>query len=229
MNRSLLLLLVLSLLIASACAAEVNLLDETKLKDTSLLSREPCAPPCWNGIVPGETSYRDAKIIIEDAEGLQNIQESEAEEGQTIRALGFSEGDAAMCCQVSAQDGETIDTILLQLAPQMTLGPVLNAYGEPSYLIGGEQSAEQAYMALLWEEVPMVVFVFIAGAAEGRLGDGSEVINVMYMAAPEMQAVLDCSQFYAWEGYGSYADYIDEEYDYKGQFIGQEQCQQEGQ
>lgn len=67
MDRRLLLLFVAPIFIVlAACAPTINLLDENNLKDTSLLSGEPCEAPCWNGIVPGETSFRDAKIIVED-------------------------------------------------------------------------------------------------------------------------------------------------------------------
>lgn len=223
MNRSLLCLFaVFMAVVFAACAPTANLLDSSRLDDTSLLSGEPCQAPCWNGIVPGETSYRDAKILIEDDERFDNIQESETQEDSSLRAFSFSVGEA-QCCQIMSRDGDVIDSMFLQLAPVMALGPALEQHGEPDFLLGGEVSEEQAYMALIWNDVPMVIFVFVAGAAEGELSADSEIINLMYMSESEIQPVMDCAELYVWEGYQAYADYVDEDYDFVGPDAGNEE------
>lgn len=217
MNRSLLCLFAVLMAVAlAACASAPNLLDDSRLDDISLLSGEPCEAPCWNGIVPGETGYRDAKILIEDDERFDNIQESEPQEDSSLRAFSFSVGEV-QCCQIMSRDGEMIDSMFLQLAPVMALGPALDQHGDPDFLLGGEVSEDQAYMALIWNDVPMVVFVFVAGAAEGALSADSEIINLMYMSESEIQPVMDCAKLYLWEGYQPYADYVDEDYDFVGQ------------
>ena len=224
MNRSVFILFAASmLLVFAACAPAVNLLDETnKLNDTSLLSGEPCEAPCWNGIVPGETSYRDAKILIEDDPRFQNIEEAEPEENSSVRVFDFSSGEAQSCCRVVSRDGEVVDSLFLQLVPVMTLDAVLEQHGEPNYLLGNETSEDQAYMVLIWTDVPMVVFAFVAGAAEGELSATSEILISMYMAEAEMQLLTDCLSSYVWEGYQSFADYVDEDYDFVGQDVGNE-------
>lgn len=223
MNRSLLCLFaVLMAVVFAACAPTANLLDSSRLDDTSLLSGEPCQAPCWNGIVPGETGYRDAKILIEDDERFDNIQESETQEDSDLRAFSFSVGEV-QCCQIMSRDGDVIDSMFLQLAPVMALGPALEQHGEPDFLLGGEVSEEQAYMALIWNDVPMVLFVFVAGAAEGELSADSEIINLMYMSESEIQPVMDCAELYVWEGYQAYADYVDEDYDFVGPDAGNEE------
>ena len=226
MNRILLCLFTVSIAVVfAACAPAANLLDETRLNDTSLLSGEPCAAPCWNGIVPGETSYRDARILIEDDERFGNIEEAEPQEDSSLRVFLFAPNEAQQCCQVMSRDGEVVDSMMLLLAPTMTLGPVLEQYGEPEYLFGGESSEDQAYMALVWTDVPMVVYIFVAGAAEGELSAASEVFILMYMTEPEMQSLTNCLRSYVWEGYQSYADYADGDYDFVGQDVGiEEKC-----
>lgn len=218
MNRILLCLLAaVAVFVAVACAPTVNLLDETKLHDTSLLSGEPCSAPCWNGIVPGETSYRDAKILIEDDGRFSNVEEMESEEGSPARGFRFSPSESQACCQIVAREGEVVDSMLLQLAPRMTLGPALDQYGEPKYLLGAESSGDQASVALIWPDVPMVVFAFVAGAAEGELSAASEIFMLMYMAEPEMRSLVDANRLYVWEGYQSYAAYMDGDYDFVGE------------
>ncbi len=206
----------------AACAPPANLLDETQLNDISFLSGEPCAAPCWNNIIPGETSYRDAKILIEDDGRFGNIDEPEPEEGSSIRGFRFSASEAQVCCEIISMDGEVVSRLVLQLAPVMILGEGLEQYGDPDYLLGSQVSEDQAYMALIWTDVPMVVFVFVAGAAEGELSPTSEIISLMYMLESDMQSVIDCASLYVWEGYLSYADYIDEDYDFVGPDVGNE-------
>lgn len=218
MNRALLLVLVCSMaLIAVACAPEVRLLDDTKLKDLSLISGEPCEAPCWNGIVPGETSYVDAKTMIEDDWRYQNIEEAEQQEGNPARIFGFSPEEGQVCCQVFSRDGQTVTSLLLQVAPQMTLGPVMDRHGEPSYVGGDSPAADQAYMALVYENVPMVVYAFVAGAESGALSVSSEIIGLMVMAHTEMDTLLSCSSLDEWSGFQSFSSYVDENYDYIGE------------
>src|SRR5215203_1773334 len=66
MKRLLLLAVLLGCLCLAACTSAPKLLDEAYLKDTSLLNDTPCAAPCWLGIIPGQTSWRDMRTIIED-------------------------------------------------------------------------------------------------------------------------------------------------------------------
>ena len=199
-----------------ACSPEIRLLDDTKLKDLSLLSGEPCGAPCWNGIVPGETSFRDAKLIIEEDQRFHNVEEAERQEGSDARIFGFSPQEAQLCCQVFSRNGETVTSLLIQVAPDMSLGPVLDRYGTPVYVGGEAPSQDQAYMALVFADVPMVVYAFVAGSSDGQLSGSSEIIGTMYMSAVEMDLLLSCSRLYDWEGFQSFSSTIDDNHDYVG-------------
>jgi hypothetical protein len=205
----------LTAFLLAACSPEINLLDENNLKDTSLVSGEPCDAPCWNNITPGETTYRDALISVEDDGRFQNVQENEFDEETDERLFGFSDGDANICCQVYSRDGEVVDSMLFLLAPQMTLGEVVDKYGEPTYLTGEEVAEGQAIVFLVYPDVPIVLYAYVAGAA-GDLTETSEIIGALYMTESEIQQIIDASQFYEWEGYQAFADYIDENYDFIG-------------
>lgn len=217
MNRRLLLALITILaIVLVACAPPVNLLEENNLKDTSLLTGEPCEAPCWNNIVPGETTYRDAKIIVEDDTRIKNVSEPEIEEGEIVKAFTFSGGDGPVCCQIIAEDGETINSVLLFLSPQITLGEVLEKYDEPSYVVGEAVNEEQASLALIFPDVPMILYAFVAGAEKGEISASSEIIGAIYMTTVDMDRIITGNDLYNWEGYQSFADYVDGEYDHKG-------------
>lgn len=221
MNRRLLLMFVAPIVIVlAACAPTINLLDENNLKDTSLLSGDPCEAPCWNGITPGETSFRDAKIIIEDDARFMNVEEVEPDEESNARLFGFSAGEANVCCQMLSEGGEIIDSMLFFLAPEMTLDAIIDKYGVPTYLLGETPADDQAIMFLIYPDVPIVIYAFVAGAAEGELSGSSEIIGVLYVTDEGMQRLIDNNSFYEWDGYQSFATYIDENYDFVGEEVG---------
>ncbi len=206
---------VLIVFLLAACAPTINLLDENNLKDTSLLTGEPCDAPCWNGITPGETTFRDARILVEDDERYLNVEEIEPEEETEERLFGFSDGEANICCQIYSRDGETVESMLFLLAPEMTLGAVVDKYGDPTYLTGEEVAEGQAIMFLVYPDVPLVLYGFVEGST-GDITASSEIIGVLYMTETEMQQIIDASRFYEWEGYQAFADYVDENYDFVG-------------
>ena len=213
----------------AACAGEVNLLDETKLQDTSLLSGEPCEAPCWNGITPGETSYRDAKLILESDRRFTIKDESEPEGDNPGRVFAFAEGDHDSCCQVISRDGEIISSFLLQLAPAMRFGPVFDKYGEPQYVAGQQVSAEQAYSVLVYPELPLVIYAFAGGDEQSMVSVENRIIGVMYLAEPEMQELLTCARLNLWKGFVSIAEYTGtDDFDYVGSGVGDEEICPEG-
>ena len=207
----------------AGCAGEVNLLDETKLQDTSLLSGEPCEAPCWNGITPGETSYRDAKLILESAGRFKIGEESEAEGDEPGRAFTFAEGENAECCQLISGDGETVSSLLLQLAPSMIFGPVFDKYGEPEYAAAGQVSDAQGFVALIYSDVPMVIYALVENPQEGALSVSSPIFSLLYLAEPEKERLLACTELHYWEGFQSFASYAGEDYDFVGEGVGNEE------
>ncbi len=223
MKRGLLVLCALIAVVAlAACSADVNLLDETKLSDTSLISGEPCAAPCWNDIIPGETRYRDAKLIIESDDRFKITDEPSAEDGSTARSFTFAEGENPACCQVVSRDGETVSSFLLQTAPIMNFGAVYDIYGEPDYLGGEQVNDEQGYMALVYSEVPLILYAFVANPPTGAISVTSQIIGTMYLGEVEMQELLTCASLYQWQGFLEFTSYAEREFDYVGEGVGDE-------
>lgn len=203
-------LLVLAVTIV-ACAAPPELLNESFLQDTSLIDGEPCGPPCWNGITPGETSWRDTVTQLEDDPNAIDIQ-TESDEETGAQALSWQPQDGVPCCIVFSSDGETVDQLLLQLAPQMTTAEVFEAHGEPSFVTLSEFSADQASAALYYPDIQTIVYVFIEGV-EGAITPESPVFAVLYATEDDIDEAISLSELYVWDGYASYADYAEREFD----------------
>jgi hypothetical protein len=175
------------------------------LNDDSLLTGEPCEPPCWRGITPGETLWRDAEILIKDNAEFEEFQ-VQTDEATGARGASWKPTGGTICCQIIAEDGETVNLILLRTAPTHTLGELIEARGEPTYAVGDAVSEDQAVVNLIYPDVPMIVFAFAAGET-GSLSEASEIVGAFYMTQDRMDLFLQTINMHVWDGYADYAVY----------------------
>jgi hypothetical protein len=198
---------ILTLVLFAAACTPPNLRNDKFLHDDSLFTiDEDCITPCWNGITPEETKWSDALTIIEDTPNYEKPTTQNAESGPAVGGL-WKEKDGEDCCQIVTTDGETVSWILLQLAPDHTLKELIDARGEPTYVVGTAGNDDQAIMNLFYPDQGLVVFVFVAGAANGKLSDTSEVVGSYYLGQESMDTILKQSSLYAWNGYDTFAAY----------------------
>jgi hypothetical protein len=196
------------MLLVAACAPAPQLLNEKYLDDNSLIFQDPCGAPCWRGITPGETSWQDARTTIEDDPTLSDWQQRVDDKSERIGAA-WSQVDGELCCQMfSTEDGESVEFLIMQTAPQLRLQAILDTYGEPAYLTGETVSDTQGMFSLFYDEIPMLIYVFVAGES-GSISPDSEIIGFAYLTSDLMTELLSTSELHAWEGMQSYHDYMD--------------------
>lgn len=203
----------LALLVTAACSAPPPLRDDTLLHDDSLITDQPCAAPCWNNITPGETAWNDALTLLEDDTDIENVQSQQDDDSEAIVAE-FQGVGGSPCCQMFSENGRVVSLIFLRLAPEVTVGEVIDAQGEPAYAIGSEFAEDQAIINLLFPELQTVVYAFTAGV-NADLTEDSEIVGVLYMQPHDMEQLIQTSNLHAWEGFGSYQMYAvtNEEYE----------------
>ena len=185
---------------------ERTLINPGFLDDDSLLNGEPCAPPCWQGITPGETSIADALAIVANLDGLTVLNSNET-------ALVFAQGDGPPCCQISSQGGDSIATMLFQRAPTVTVGELVAAHGAPTYVNGQPFSDKESVLMLYYPDAPMLVYAMVAGA-DGQLSAESPIVSVLYATREVFDSAFAATPFDHWKGYLTYGEYMDGEYDY---------------
>lgn len=203
----------LPIIVAAQEAAETeeppSLADMMLLKDTSLVDSIPCAPPCWNNITPGETTWADALQIIEDDSRLNvpEIEEIEAEDNSVILRVSFEVANTGVvCCQMFSEAGEFVTIIFIQLAPLNTVGDVIAVHGEPQYAIGSEFSETQAVINLVYPDLQLVIYALVSGR-QGAITAESEVIAALYMMEREMLVLRSTNNLHLWQGYAGFEDY----------------------
>lgn len=101
--------------------------------DRSLFTGRPCAPPCWQGIIPGETTAEEALQILQSSPYVKK--RSVEETGS--RALGgiwvywkASSGGVV----IGLRDG-LVHEIALNTPYRLTLGEVVEEFGPPEALV----------------------------------------------------------------------------------------------
>ncbi len=212
------LLIPLVLFVSAACAPAPNLLNDEYLRDMTLISGEPCAAPCWQDLTPGETSWEEASDYIETSGLYTDVERSTSEEeGNNAEAISFGETEGQPCCYIYTAEGETVDRIWLLLAPQMLLDQVIDEYGEPEFIQAEDFPGDQALVALLYPDIPLVIYAYATSIADGELTPGSDVIGALYLSDAEMETVLEFENRYFWEGYGLLSTMIDGEFDVTAQ------------
>ena len=184
---------------------EPSLLNDRLLDDTSLLTGEPCAAPCWQDITPGETSYEDALARLEALESVTNIQADDL-------AITFAGTENYACCQLISDDNGLISTILLQLRPQMQLGDAVAKLGEPTYVLGQPFSDAEAMLIQVYPERAMILYVMVPGV-DGQLLESSPIVATMYITADQMNQLVASTPMDHWKGFLTYGDYMDGEFD----------------
>ncbi len=178
---------------------ERSLLDERFLADASFLSGQPCAPPCWQNVIPGETTLADALEIVGAIDGL-------ALRGQTDQAFQFGRAEAPACCQISADDSGMVNAIILQFAPRMTIGDALDRYGEPLFFRGQPYAASEALLWFYYPERYSMIQVVVPGV-DGALEASSPLVAAYYLTEMDMSEAVASGAFSPWKGFVAYGEY----------------------
>ena len=180
---------------------ERSLLSQIYLADASLISGEPCAPPCWRNIVPGKTSLADAMAIVQGLDGV-----GEPQLGPD--GLIFGRADGPVCCQIASGDGESVQMIMLQFAPTMHFGDAVASYGEPLFYGGLPFSAEETLMMFYFPDNAMLITT-VASATDGMLEESTPIVGALYSTQETLAATIDRDELAPWRGFVAISEYID--------------------
>ena len=178
--------------------------------DSLLVDDEGCEIPCWRGITPGQTTVEDAVAILESDPQLVDVEVSDIPGSTAVIAAWKAQG-GDLCCELVSRDGEVVSFVRLLLTPDVTLGELLGAHSEPDYLTGSPITSDQAIMSLVYPDIQTIVNIFVAGANDGQLREGSEIIGVQYITPEDMQAFIERQPLHEWDGLLSFAEYMEGE------------------
>jgi protein-disulfide isomerase len=170
----------------------------------NLLMIEGCTPPCWRGIVPGETRSDEASAVIYGSRQFYEIQETTAPEfSLSWRSLGSGIEEPSF---LIADQAGVIDVIsVIALAP-FSLGDVIRAQGEPEYAAAYPLSQGRLLLELYYPPKALVVFALSDPA--GVFGDDSAVIGAYFLTQGRSKDLLTRRVPVDWAGYEQVEQYL---------------------
>ncbi len=171
------------------------------LNDTSIISGDPCGPPCFANIVPGKTKFTDAVTALKADKRFTNVI---TQENPLQAAWATAAGE--QCCQISADDTGTVNAILLRLAPHVTAKQLLDKYGNPTYVTEVDYSAAEVAVALIFPKNGLVAWV-TPGDPASTLMPESPLVVALYLAQDQFNKLVAGATLQGWDGFKPYAAY----------------------
>jgi hypothetical protein len=206
MKKALLILTLLALasVALSACSPPPPLKSDKYLKDSSVISTTPCGPPCFQGIVVGQTTFSDAVAKIKASPLFANVQTQE-NQGKPAQAAWTTAGGEA-CCQMTTDDKGVINALLVKLTPDVTAGALIQKYGKPDYVTSVDYSQTEVALALIFPKPGVVAWV-TPGDPNSTLKPADPVVVVLYLNPADFKNLLDTATLQAWADYLPYQTY----------------------
>jgi len=188
-----------------------QLLNADYLQDMSIITADPCGAPCWNNITPGETSWAAALEIVESDDNLDDVQIQTDGSNDRVGAV-WAQVDGDLCCQMFSDDtGEIVDFVILQTAPELTFGEIIDVYEEPNFLLGDAFTSNQALISVFYADVPMLVYVFVEGE-QGKISTDSPILGMAYMTEDLFAELVETSPELAeWDDFDTFDAYFGDE------------------
>ncbi|NIN94652.1 MAG: hypothetical protein GTN93_06410 [Anaerolineae bacterium] len=195
---------------------------ETPSADWSLLTGEPCGPPCWQGLTPGQSTsdevaaflatsgYVEDSSLRQDRSGCGEITSWNSSIGH-LRDRPMSGWTSNYLC---ASNG-TVRVLMIHLVYDLTLEQLLDRHGAPEALwahFAGVPERRYAEVNLYYPELGLMCQLELP-VQELELHPDAKVVRAWYFeptAVSELDSldaampVPDLPEFWqTWQGYGS--------------------------
>lgn len=197
-------LIAVGLLLAACGGPPPPLRSDKYLNDRSLITDNPCAAPCFQNIVVGETTFTTALESVKANPLFKDVQSQD-----NPPQAGWAAVNGDPCCQMTgnAQTGK-VDAMLIRVAPTMRIGEAIAKFGPPEYVSVGPQdySAEEAVLAVLFPKQNVILYV-VPGNPASDLDENDPVVAVIYVDPANFSTVVESATLWGWQGYRAYSDY----------------------
>lgn len=195
--------------------------------DKSLLTGDPCAPPCWHNIVPGISDEADVRSQLESSplvrKGTLDYSLTE-EAGEQLVKFHWQSPRGKRPNVIVLRDGKVL-WIEIGLDYELTLGEIVNKYGSPESIYAYAGCADFCWYSINFDYPTMGLMLQSYSLADpGDVADGTVLISeevkittACYFAPASLQKILgevlmlppDRVEYFMtsrqkWEGFGRY-------------------------
>ncbi len=177
---------------------------------TRWLNGSDCSLPCWEGIVPGKTSFEEAVMQLT---GTEHVQVTYAEKG----VIEWKVEKSYQGMAIADRESKTIVTIYVAFANEQEdlLPKAFAVYGDPSFVQTSFCSDSSCETALIYPDDGMTITILPAMQTGGYVDvtEHSEITGVAFYVPgldnykKHLGTRLD--PVWEWKGYGLYDYEID--------------------
>lgn len=157
--------------------------------DRSILTDDPCAAPCWQGIVPGVTTSAEAADILMTLEFIRPDSLWSFGDGLRWRTSASRE-DPAIVSEIQSHDG-LVSFTSIGVDFELTLQEIVEKYGPPEKLLAYESGRQEKIQIEIYFYYPQQGLVFVSWASdhvptsEFFMLDAATPITLVYYFAPK--------------------------------------------
>jgi hypothetical protein len=171
------------------------------IEDGGFLSGEPCGPPCFWGIVPGETTEAEVKEVLQKR-GVYNACETQISK--------FEEGGRGIDCKSQIfigfeQGSDLVQAVYFKPSSRITVQEVVAQYGEPDGILmfsEGVPEHPRLSLSILYSDILSRLELPIQEWPGYDVEPSTPVLSIVY--DPKFSYVQGNYQFEKWTGYGEY-------------------------
>jgi hypothetical protein len=172
--------------------------------DGGFLSEEPCGPPCFWNIIPGESTVDDAMAVLEskDIGGYCRLYDNDEAGVRGISCYPPVDLDIGL-----GVDVDTVISISFGLASEITVGDVIDKYGEPDAIFVGYSGLPHddynTFATLYFDEIYTQLGLPEQESEPFEIAPSTKVLGIGYK---DVESYMEHKQRWSseWEGYGSY-------------------------
>ena len=188
--------------------------------DNSLIKNSQCKPPCWNDLMPGETTFDDALQIVKELSDIDQAEIAEIEHPWKIfnKQIWFSIIREELLTTKRTNGAlyfinDRLAAVLLQLNVGVTFGEMVEMGGEPDVIV----SLQHPEAILVEAILPSRGISFEFYGRSDQFSAETKIDNVMFFDPLHYEQLLDAEMFslgdygaddtkkimHPWNGYGS--------------------------
>jgi peptidylprolyl isomerase len=167
--------------------------------DSSVITGDPCGPPCFAGITPGTTTYEEALKLLQADKRFANVQSQG-------RQAAWQTAGGENCCQINADDKGLVSAIQIRVAPKVTVKQLLDKYGEPQYTTSADYSADEVAVAMIYPKNGLVAWVS-PGNGGSSITAESQMVLAVYLSPDQFDALVKTTPLTGWAGLVPYSSY----------------------
>jgi hypothetical protein len=189
-------LLLLGLWLVNLCAG----CAEPPPLDTSLLTGEPCEPPCWQGLTPGESTEEDVAEFMRTTRfvDIRTVYRSSftrlTRDREEVAGVGIQWSSSlglGPCNHLSIEEG-VLKYITICPYPGVTLGRLIDRYGLPEKYIANLQGYERRWVDVtLFYPTHGFTVDLVLPPDDATLQPESTVADVWYFRAAPLERFIE--------------------------------------